>query len=97
MRSTKEDVHKRIQVKNYAMETSIADNKQTARQPAMNRPKGSPRIRSSVQLFVKCELGAKHATCRRPKKKRKTTKDNERQQKGQAWSRELRLTRKTGA
>lgn len=64
-------------MKNYAMETSIADNKQTARQPAMNRPKGSPRIRSSVQLFVKCELGAKHATCRRPKKKqkqRKTTK-----------------------
>lgn len=71
------------------METSIADNTQTARQPAMNRPKGSPRIRSSVQLFAKCELGAKHATCRRPEK-------NERQQKGQAWSGELKLTRKTG-
>lgn len=79
MCSTKEDVHKRIQVKNYAMETSIADNKQTARHTAMNRPKGSPRIRNSVQLFVKCELGAKHATCRRPKKK---TKDNKKDKLG---------------
>lgn len=63
--STKEDIHKRIQVKNYAMETRATDKTQTANPYITHRPKGSLSIQYSCLLSV----NLKQKTCHVPQAK----------------------------